>query len=86
MLLVDDLLLLPFKGFLGVLEKIHEMADRELNDEAYLEDKLLELRLLYEMDEISEAEYYEQAAEWEAKLAALGGEEDVVVAGAAVES
>ena len=71
MLLIDDLLALPFKGFLGILRKIHEMADRELNDEAYLQEKLLELQLLYEMDEIGEEEYTEQAALWEAKLNAV---------------
>jgi len=71
MLLIDDLLALPFKGFLGIFRKIHEMADRELNDEAYIQEKLLELQLLYEMDEIGEEEYARQAAEWEARLNAL---------------
>ena len=71
MLLIDDLLALPFKGFLGIFRNIHELADRELNDEAYIQEKLLELQLLYEMDEISEEEYTEQAAEWEARLNAV---------------
>ena len=71
MFLIDDLLALPFKGFLGTLRKIHEMADRELNAEAYIQEKLLELQLLYEMDEIGEEEYTQQAAEWEAKLNAV---------------
>ena len=82
MLLIDDLLALPFKGFLGIFRKIHELADRELNDEAYIQEKLLELQLLYEMDEIGEAEYTEQAALWEAKLnAARGAEEEAGLAG-----
>ena len=68
MLLIDDLLALPFRGFLGILRKIHETADRELNDEEYLQEKLLEIQLLYEMDEIGEEEYSQQAAEWEARL------------------
>ena len=71
MLLIDDLLALPFRGFLGILGKIHELADRELNDEAYIQEKLLELQLRYEMDEIDEAEYTQQAALWEAKLNAV---------------
>jgi hypothetical protein len=71
MLLIDDLLALPFRGFLGIFRKIHELADRELNDEGYIQQKLLELQLLYEMDEIGEAEYAEQAAVWEAKLNAV---------------
>ena len=71
MLFIDDLLALPFKGLMGILHKIHETADRELNDEAYIQEKLLELQLLYEMDEIGEEEYTLQAAEWEARLNAI---------------
>jgi hypothetical protein len=71
MLLVDDLLALPFKGLFGIFQKISEMADREFTDEAYIQGKLLELQLLYEMDEIGEEEYTQQAAEWEAKLNAV---------------
>ncbi len=74
MLLIDDLLLwLPIKGFLGIFRKIHEMAERELSDEAYLHEKLLELQLLYEMDEISEEEYNQQEAELRARLNAIRG-------------
>ena len=83
MLLIDDLLALPFRGVMGILHKIHETADRELNDEGYIQEKLLELQLLYEMDEISEEEYNLQAPEWEARLNAVrqaegeeGSEED----------
>lgn len=83
MLLVDDLLALPFKGLFGILKKLGEMADREVNDETYIQEKLLELRLLYEMDEIGEEEYGQQAAEWEARLEVLeSAQEDVVGTGA----
>ena len=79
MLLVDDLLALPFKGLFGIFRKISEMADREFTDVAYIQEKLLELQLLYEMDEINEEEYDRQAAVWEARLnaamAAEAGEE-----------
>lgn len=71
MLLIDDLLALPFRGVIGILHKIHETADRELNDEGYIQEKLLELQLLYEMDEIGEEEYNLQAPEWEARLNAV---------------
>lgn len=74
MLLIDDLLLLPFKGFLGIFQKIHEMAERELNDEAYLQEKLLELQLLYEMGGIDEEEYSRKEAELLARLNALRGD------------
>lgn len=76
MLLIDDLLALPFTGLLEIVRKIYEMGDRELNDEAYIQEKLLELQLLYEMDEIGEEEYNMQAAEWEARLNAVRSAED----------
>jgi len=82
MLLIDDLITLPFKGLIGVFEKIYEMADREQNDEGYIQEKLLELQLLYEMDEIGEAEYTVQTAEWEARLNAVRqADEEVELAG-----
>ena len=76
MLLVDDLLALPFKGLFGIFQKISEMADREFTDEAYIQGKLLELQLLYEMDEIGEEEYEHEAAELEARLNAARGDEE----------
>lgn len=79
MLLIDDLIALPFKGLIGVFEKIYEMADRELNDEGYIQQKLLELQLLFEMDEIGEEEYTRQVAEWEARLNTVRGAEDEAV-------
>ncbi|MFN3476579.1 MAG: gas vesicle protein GvpG [Candidatus Methylomirabilales bacterium] len=74
MLLIDDLLLwLPMKGFLGIFEKIHEMAERELHDEAYLQEKLLELQLGYELGEIGEEEYSQKGKELIARLNAIRG-------------
>jgi hypothetical protein len=71
MLLIDDLLLLPVRGFLGIFKKIHEMTQRELTDETALQEKLMELELRFELDEISEDEYNKQAAELTARLNAL---------------
>ena len=71
MLLVDDLLLLPFRGLMGVLQKISEMADRQVNDAGYLQEKLLEIQLLYEMDEIGEEEYALKAGALESRLNAV---------------
>ena len=71
MLLLGDLLALPVTGLLALFRKIHELADRELNDEEYIRERLLEVQLRYEMDELDEAEYAREAAEWEARLNAL---------------
>jgi hypothetical protein len=73
MLLIDDLLLLPVKGFFGIFKKIHEMAEQELSDETYLREKLMALRLRFELDEINEEEYNRQEKELLARLDAARG-------------
>ena len=57
MLLIDDLLLLPVKGFVGIFKRIHEMAEQELSNEPYLLERLMGLRLQFEMGEMEEGEY-----------------------------
>jgi hypothetical protein len=69
--LIDDLLLLPVKGFIGIFKKIHEMAERELSDEDYIRERLMELQLKFELDEISEEEYTKQEKELMARLDAV---------------
>ncbi|MGB8657702.1 MAG: gas vesicle protein GvpG [Candidatus Zixiibacteriota bacterium] len=71
MLVVDDLLLFPVRGLWGIFEKIHQMAKTEVSDEKYALEKLMELQLRYEMDEISEEEFKKEEAGLEAKLNAL---------------
>ena len=68
MLLVDDILLLPWKGLMGIFRRIHDTAKRETSDEEYTLNKLMELQLRYEMDEISEEEYNKEEAKLQAKL------------------
>jgi len=55
----------------GIFKKIHEMAKKEVSDEKYTLEKLMELQLRYEMDEISEEEYNKEEAKLQAKLNAL---------------
>jgi hypothetical protein len=71
MLLIDDILLLPYKGLVGIFEKIHDMAKKEVSDERYALEKLMELQLRYEMDEISEEEYNKEETKLQAKLNTL---------------
>ena len=71
MLLIDDLLLLPVKGFIGIFKKVQEMAERELSDEDYIRERLMELQLKFELDEISEEEYTKQEKELMARLDAI---------------
>jgi hypothetical protein len=71
MLVVDDILLSPWKGLVAVFKKIQEMAEREVSDEKYTLGKLMELQLRYELEEISEEEYNEEEAKLQAKLNAI---------------
>jgi len=63
MFLLDDLLLAPLKGLVWLAEKVDEVAARELSDEGRLKDKLMELQLRFELDEISDEEYTRQETE-----------------------
>jgi len=70
-LLIDDLLLLPIRGFIGIFKKIHEMAVQELSDEDYVRERLMELQLRFELDEISEEEYARKEKELMERLDAI---------------
>ncbi|MEK6561466.1 MAG: gas vesicle protein GvpG [Nitrospirota bacterium] len=76
MLLIDDLLMLPAKGFMGIIQKIHEMVERELSDETYIGEKLVALQLRFELDEISEEAYNRQEKGLLARLDAIRSAEE----------
>ena len=76
MFLIDTLLTLPVRGFLGIFTRIHEMAEQELSNEPYLLEKLMALRLRFELDEISEEEYSQQEREILARLDAVRGADE----------
>ena len=67
MLIVDDLLLLPFtgpvKGVRWVLKQVGAIADRELMDDSAVKDELLELQMALETGDLSEEEYTVREAE-----------------------
>ncbi len=77
MFLIDDLLLLPVKGFFGIFQKIHEMVEQELSDEDHILERLMELSLRFELNEIGKEEYHRQEKELLARLdAARGAQEE----------
>jgi len=71
MFIIDDILLAPIKGIIWLGEKIKEVADKELNDEGRIKEKLMELQFKLELDEISEEEYNKQEEELLARLDAI---------------
>jgi len=64
MFIIDDLLIgLPAKGLVSIFEKIYEMAQTELTDEAKIKEELLRLQTLYEIDQVAEEEFQKKEAE-----------------------
>ena len=63
MFILDDLLIrLPAKGLVSIFTKICEMAQTELTDEAKIKEELLQLQILYEIDQITDEEYQKKEA------------------------
>jgi len=71
MFLIDDLLLAPLKGIIWLGRKINDVAEREVSDEGRIKEKLMELQLNFELDEISEVEYKKQEKELLERLEAI---------------
>ena len=71
MLFIDDLLLSPVNGFIFILNQIQKIADKELNDDTFIKEQLLELQMRVELDEISDEEYKAREAELFARLRAI---------------
>src|SRR5438132_7895824 len=59
MFLVDDLLLLPVTGLKFVLRTLGKVAQDEYTDTGPIKEKLLELQVKLEFEEITEQEYVE---------------------------
>ena len=63
MFLIDDILLAPLNGIIWLGKKINDVAEREFSDQGLIKEKLMEVQLKFEMDEISEEEYNKQEKE-----------------------
>jgi hypothetical protein len=62
MLLIDDLLMLPFSGFGFVMRTLQKLAEEQYTDDAPVKERLLELQLKLESGEISEEGYAQEEA------------------------
>lgn len=70
MLIIDDLLGLAGKGFIGIFTKIHEMAEDEFYSEEKIQERILELQQLYDAGEIGKEEYGKKEAVFLERLTA----------------
>ncbi len=71
MFLIDDILLAPLKGVIWLGEKVDEIVEKEVSDEGRIKEKLMELQLKFELDQIDEEEYNRQEKELLARLDAI---------------
>ena len=64
MLLIDDLLLAPIKlpvaGFNWIMKQIQTMVDEELLNDQPWKERLIELQMMLEVGDISDADYAEE--------------------------
>ena len=62
--LIDDLLLLPVKlpvaGFNWILKQIQTMADEEMLNDQPWKERLIELQMMLEVGDLTEAQYAEE--------------------------
>jgi uncharacterized membrane protein len=71
MFLIDDILLAPLKSVIWLGKKINEVVEREVSDEGRIKERLMELQLRFELDEITEDEYNKQERELLVRLDAV---------------
>lgn len=69
--LIDDILLSPITLIKWIAEKIKEAAEEEMTDESKVQGEILELQMLYEIDEITEEEYQKKEAKLMERLEAI---------------
>lgn len=58
-------------------KELQEIAEREVTDESKLKEQLLEVRTLYETDQVSEEEYLKREDEILKRLEAIRKEKEV---------
>ena len=63
MFLLDDLLSLPLSGLKFVFRTLRQVAEEQYTDTGPIKERLLELQLQLESNEITETEYVQREAE-----------------------
>ena len=63
MFLLDELLALPLGGLKFVFRTLRQVAEEQYTDTGPIKERLLELQLQLESEEITEAEYVQREAE-----------------------
>ena len=74
MFIIDDIILSPLKGLIWLSEKINDVAQREFSDEGLIKERLMDLQLRFELDEMDEETYTRQEKELLERLNAIHDE------------
>jgi hypothetical protein len=61
--MIFKLFTLPIRSIIKLGEKIQEEVDQELYDLTYIQQQLIELHMMYDMEEIDEEAYIEREQE-----------------------
>jgi hypothetical protein len=61
--MIFKLFTLPIRSLIKLGEKIQEEVDQELYDIPYLQQQLVELHMMFEMEELDEITYFEREKE-----------------------
>ena len=61
--MIFKLFTLPIRSIINLAEKIQDEVDQELYDLTYIQQQLIELHMMYDMEEIDEEDYQEREQE-----------------------
>jgi hypothetical protein len=76
MFLLDGIILSPLTGLIWLGERINDVAQREMTDEGLIKERLMELQLRFELDEIDEEALAKQEKELLERLNAINAEDE----------
>jgi hypothetical protein len=76
MFIIDDIVLSPLKGLIWLSERIDDVVRKEASDEGLLKERLMELQLLFELDEVDEETYTREEKKLLERLDAIHSEEE----------
>ena len=69
--LIDDILFAPVSLVTWLGKQVQKQIEEERTDEGKIQEELMELQLLYEMEEITKKEYKEKETEIMQRLEAI---------------
>jgi hypothetical protein len=76
MFLLDSIILSPLTGLIWLGERINDVAQGEMTDEGLIKERLMELQLRFELDEIDEETFTKHEKELLERLNTIHAEDE----------